>query len=614
MAQNNNQDAQLVAACQLGRSFVGPMNVAISKLNTGGLSAAQVQDVDADDGDDILVRGVGDNPVRELILAKGIVPTYPLEYFAANNWSKPIITLPAIRENATIVDYHNHIKGTIKREPPSVGSVLAFLELLCSTIADTLRFNWVSLGVPIGSANQLITPLDILTITRTSTAPQLGQPSGNVNMDEHTDLAMLILGGFRVHHATNPTYIDKLRDALKSQLTTPVLRDAIEVAIVNLAAVYIDLEFVKLLCAVDMFFAMFPKHKLTKLRFGTLILSYKDCTGVAAIGHGCELMSHNTRIFTRWLMTSTLRQDFNRMNVPGQEITLPYSYGPYLSGLGLVDKSPYSAALNCGLHMFSHLIGCALLSTRSINAIFFQPSGLSSIIDNAIIFIYAHSCTSSLQLQFFKKSEVGVVKGIETEARRQIESLRKQLRAIDEDEVAPGAGVAGGVNPSGEQIPEDAGASGAGDLDDVDDAGVLDEFYHEEPMSRDTLDWFAYLATIRDRGEVFPGQSTRRILPIQIRYLREDQSRPQDVPTGETPLAYTKASSPPLCPTSSLLEASQPTRRSSSKLSQATQPSYSTVPGIQTCHNPEAPRKPSPRLHVSSSSIVLSASAAICFV
>lgn len=87
MAQNNDAAARLLAACQLGRDFVGPMNNAIAKLNTGGLSVAQVQEVDADDGEEILVRGIGDNPVRELILTKGIVPTYPLEYFAANNYS-----------------------------------------------------------------------------------------------------------------------------------------------------------------------------------------------------------------------------------------------------------------------------------------------------------------------------------------------------------------------------------------------------------------------------------------------------------------------------------------------------------------------------------------------
>lgn len=165
-------------------------------------------------------------------------------------------------------------------------------------------------------------------------------------------------------------------------------------------------------------------------------MSYKDCTGLSAIGHGCELMSHSTKLFARWLMTPVLRNDLNRMNVPGQEVTIPYSYSPYMSGLGLVDKSPYFAALNCGLHMFTHLIGCAIPLSRSINAIFFSPSGLNGIIDNAIHFIYAHSCTGSLQMQYFKKAEVDVVKDLEERARRHMEEMRQQLLNLEALEVA----------------------------------------------------------------------------------------------------------------------------------------------------------------------------------
>lgn len=122
------------------------------------------------------------------------------------------------------------------------------------------------------------------------------------------------------------------------------------------------------------------------------------------------------------------------MNIPGQEITTPYSYSAYMSGLGLVDKSPYSAALNCGIHMFVRLVGCAIPLARSVYAIYFQPSGLCAIIDNAVLFIYAHSCTSSLQMQFYKKKEVESIKQIEKDAKRQIEAMRDQLMRLAEEE------------------------------------------------------------------------------------------------------------------------------------------------------------------------------------
>lgn len=301
-------------------------------------------------------------------------------------------------------------------------------------LVGTLRFDWVSLGVAIGYSGDSITPSSLLTITRSNSAPQVGAARSQPNAAELLDLGMLIIGGFRVYHASNQTYIDKLQDALKKQLTTPELREGLEVTINNLAAVYVETELIKLLCAIDLFIAMFPKHPLSKLRFGTLILSYKDCTGLSAIGHVCELMSHSTKLFARWLMIPTLRNDLNRMNIPGQEITIPYSYSAYMSGLGLVDKSPYSAALNCGIHMFVRLVGCAIPLARSVYAIYFQPSGLCAIIDNAVLFIYAHSCTSSLQMQFYKKKEVESIKLIEKDAKRQIEAMRDQLMRLAEEE------------------------------------------------------------------------------------------------------------------------------------------------------------------------------------
>lgn len=270
--------------------------------------------------------------------------------------------------------------------------------------------------------------MSLLTITRSNSAPQVGAVRSQPNAAELLDLGMLIIGGFRVYHASNQTYIDKLRDALKKQLTTPELREGLEVTINNLAAVYVETELIKLLCAIDMCFAMFPKHPLSKLRFGTLILSYKDCTGLSAIGHGCELMSHSTKLFSRCLMTPTLRNDLNRMNIPGQEITIPYSYSAYMSGLNC------GLALNCGIHMFVHLVGCAIPLARSVYAIYFQSSGLSAIIDNAVLFIYAHSCTSSLQMQFYKKKDMESIKLIEKDAKRQIETMRDQLMRLADEE------------------------------------------------------------------------------------------------------------------------------------------------------------------------------------
>lgn len=240
---------------------------------------------------------------------------------------------------------------------------------------------------------------------------------------------------------------------------------------------------------------MFPHHLRAKLRFGTLIMSHKDCTGLSAITSGCELMNHTTKVFSRWLMTPVLRADMNRMTVPGQQICIPYSYSPYLSGLGIVDKSPYSASLNCGLHMFTHMIGCAVPMARSVNAIYFQPSGLQSIIDNAILFIYAHSCTSSSQMQFFRASEVATVKKAEEEARQFVEEMRKKLHQFQNIEENPNPEESGDDENSrdGSRSNTPSIIEGGGDLDDLEGVSEAGREELEEPISRDALDWYMYI-------------------------------------------------------------------------------------------------------------------------
>ncbi|XP_001657741.2 uncharacterized protein LOC110674317 [Aedes aegypti] len=496
MESNTGVDyARVRPMLELARSFVEPMTDQIKYLVTGGLTEAQSIDADGENNEDVVVRGIGSNPIQEMRLEKGIPPTYPLQWFAANKWNKPPITLPGPRAGANLNDYYHIITNTYRRESVSVTSSLTFLQLLCRQIAGLLRFDWVSLGVLIGYKDSMINPLDVFTVRITEINTNIGSSQEDVSDDMLYDLALLILGGFRIHMASNQTYIDRLQTALKAQLINPDFSDGVEVAITNFAQLYSDPEFVKLACGMDMFFAVFPQHNRAKLRFGTLIMAHKDCTGLSAITAGCELMHHTTRVFSRWLMTPVLRSDMNRMTIPGQEICIPYSYSPYLSGLGIVDKSPYSAALNCGLHMFTHMIGCAVPMARSVNAIYFQPSGLQAIIDNAILFIYAHSCTGSLQMQFFRASEVGTVKKVEEESRHYMEEMRKRLQDFKNEEGQRTGSGDEEEDVSRPSTPESSPSEGGGgDLEDLESVSELGGVVEGEPTSRDALDWYMYIS------------------------------------------------------------------------------------------------------------------------
>lgn len=271
-----------------------------------------------EDNEDIVVRGIGTNPIQEMRIDKGIPPTYPLQWFEANNWNKPPITLPQPREGARIHDYYHVITNTYRRESVPVNPAMTFLNMLCHVTQARLRFDWVSLRTLIGYEGQVVIPLSMFKPKFTKTSTNIGSSQATISDDSLYDLALLILGGYHVHVATNQTYIDRLQTALKAQLITNDFIDEVEVAVTNFAQLYVDPEFIKMVCGIDMFFSMFPHHTKAKLRFGTLNTSHKDCTGLSAITSGCELMHHTTRVFSRWLMTPVLRADMNRMTVPGQ--------------------------------------------------------------------------------------------------------------------------------------------------------------------------------------------------------------------------------------------------------------------------------------------------------
>lgn len=475
-----------IAVC---KQMVAQMEEDLALLMTGGLTEAQNNAIGEDDGEPIRARGIGKRAIQEMIIHRGIAPSYPLQWFQKNGWNKPTITVPEMRKNAKIGDYFAHITGEYRGGVVSPATVMVFMRCLCSLIRDTLRFDWVSMGVFIGAEGTVVSPLSVVRLAIFTQGTNVGTCPQMVTREQVMDLGLLILGCYRILCASNQTYVNKLQTTLKDQLITKYFADGIEVAMTNFATVYQSPEFVKLVCAIDMFFSMFPKHFDSKLRFGTLMTAYRDCTGLSAITSGCDLMRETTRVFARWLMTPTLRVDLTRMLVSGQKMEIPYSYSPYLSGFGLVDKSPYSASINAGFHVFSHLIGCAIPLIRSVNAIFLPPIGLHSIIDNVILYIYAHSCTGSLQMQYYKSTEVDAVRQLETDARLQTDFIRKQLLEGTEDDPVPidDAAVAVGEDPAEE-------GQGAGDLNDVEDASEGDTDIGSEPISRDALEWYSYIS------------------------------------------------------------------------------------------------------------------------
>lgn len=86
MAQVTAEDqARVAPKLRLARGFVDSMNQQIQNLVTGGLTEAQAIEADKESTEDVVVRGIGSNPIQEMRIDKGIPPTYPLQWCVANN-------------------------------------------------------------------------------------------------------------------------------------------------------------------------------------------------------------------------------------------------------------------------------------------------------------------------------------------------------------------------------------------------------------------------------------------------------------------------------------------------------------------------------------------------
>lgn len=176
-----------------------------------------------------------------------------------------------------------------------------------------------------------------------------------------------------------------------------------------------------------MYFNMFPKSPHAKIRVGTIILSYKDCSALATAAHGASIMLKTTKSFSKWLLTPALRCDFYRLNIPCQEVSRPYSYMPYMMALRLAENSTYSASANPTLHLFVHLIGCAYHIKRSLNALYVESKGLKSVLSNVFLFVYAHERKRDLDPQYYTKDDEANVKIIRDYYRNMAPNRKTQI-------------------------------------------------------------------------------------------------------------------------------------------------------------------------------------------
>ncbi|XP_065281695.1 uncharacterized protein [Dermacentor albipictus] len=332
-------------------------------------------------------------------------PEYPSEWFAAHPGLKPIARIK--RCFASEDDLARFVSAGLASGRLPVEYVVQFMHTEGAKIKDTLTEDWKSFGVTIGCAGETISPWDLLTITE-----ELGQ--GNLvsaetpatpnddRMPDRTGLFALVVCIYRLLvakcHGGRPDYIKRLHDnnlrliLLIFQCSGQYLEDAEE----KFGEWIKDRSYLSLIAALDMFLYHFRRHEMAILRAGTHVSRYKHCTVLNDIAHVCWVTELETTELFEWVFVERAADELYMIHRKGQELYVAHSYAPYLSDLGLSQRSPYSATANPLIHYWCNATAALMDSSQGQKSRITYHGDLSGATINAMVLAYAkweHSLT-----------------------------------------------------------------------------------------------------------------------------------------------------------------------------------------------------------------------------
>ncbi|KAJ8679341.1 hypothetical protein QAD02_015128 [Eretmocerus hayati] len=165
-----------------------------------------------------------------------------------------------------------------------------------------------------------------------------------------------------------------------------------------------DLNFNKMVAAIDMFLCYFPMSSESDLRIGTLGSRYKDCSAFLSVGLLTKTLGMKKESqLLNWIFTEGLAAEFKQMMKRDQECMKVHSYFPYQADFGLVRRSYYSATKNPQLFFLLHAVGTLLQSTRSKNAVMISEDNIVNNSTSAKWIAYIFAKNVELRKMFMKK-------------------------------------------------------------------------------------------------------------------------------------------------------------------------------------------------------------------
>ncbi|QNM37833.1 putative nucleoprotein [Thrips tabaci associated dimarhabdovirus 1] len=297
--------------------------------------------------------------------------------------------------------------------------------------------DWVSYEHQLATTGSVVSPLNLVVVTENEELPAdlRGIRLGSEN--EINCLALVLLAGARMANAPD-IHRETIKDKITAISATYPTNDWDPSTILTSYAKWAaDMNYKKIVAAVDMFLSKYSTHSLALFRVATLVSRYNQCSALSSCLYLWGLCGADVNKMIGFVWVEDVVKEIVRLYKPEEEFSEIDSYLPYGSFFGLVNRSAYSAACNPKFTVFVHSIGSFLLNPRSLNAYFDTSATAQQILMNAIIVAYMifHTSTFSITAHDSNapRARVSAVNKSMLEAHLETEELEPMENETQED-------------------------------------------------------------------------------------------------------------------------------------------------------------------------------------
>lgn len=327
--------------------------------------------------------------------------SYPSEWFAQHPGLKPQLSVPALPAGATLAQLRSSVGAKILAGGVPIPEAILYMETLMESEPQEVLAPWTSFGRTISDAAAPVHFRSLYNRVETQTVVDLmvGPPLG-----EQADLwiCIYLASAYRVCLIQRPDYktivVGAINEHLRSNFA-PANADIRNVSIHNGSWVK-DRWFCALVALMDMWLQKFEKHRLAEARVSTITSRFRDCVALQDLVFIADLLGLDFKTASYWMWNPKIGDEFSRVSLTGEEIDEMDSYTPYMSDLGLCEKSPYSASVNPCLYFWTHIVGVSMGVPRSLNARIVGQIPVATLIQHALVcgFAFLSKVEASPQL------------------------------------------------------------------------------------------------------------------------------------------------------------------------------------------------------------------------